>query len=439
MENDLSNIMFGTEGTRKKCTVTECTDENGDYLKFQCNNCKRWVHFKCTRLPMYQIQLFLTSGTKYSKYVCVSCVNVSKGLYDLTNKMKVDKCEELYREKYEKQLERSSKYEGEIILLNNKLKEKEKEIGKLRTEIQAFETRYSNLLGQTKRRKIEEDSAELKDQEIERLMKENEDLSEWLNERETVLDDTRKKLEDMNSTNLEEIENRFKIMQEDFKSFIDEKLNFHNHLKDKGTLPYAPEVSGDISKEVNDKNQMDTYQSLMLSKRNEEIAEEHEKKSRSCNIIIHGRKETENSPEYLDDTTFIDMLIHITNAKDLKPKSIQRIGTYNCTKIRPIKVIFSNEKDKETIMKSLGKLKGKQLFQKITITDDYTLLEREMIKHLRIKASERNSSEPENSLYVWRLRGRPKTGLVLKRIKKHEHSLEESRRDITQKKIISKC
>ena len=44
--------------------------------------------------------------------------------------MKIDGSEEIYREKYETELKRLTKYEAEIILLNNKLTEKEKETGR---------------------------------------------------------------------------------------------------------------------------------------------------------------------------------------------------------------------------------------------------------------------------------------------------------------------
>ena len=47
--------------------------------------------------------------------------------------MKIDESEEIYRETYETELKRSTKYEAEIILLNNKLTGKEKEIEELRT------------------------------------------------------------------------------------------------------------------------------------------------------------------------------------------------------------------------------------------------------------------------------------------------------------------
>ena len=36
------------------CTLTECLSDDDQY-KLQCRQCKRRVHYKCTRLPQYQI------------------------------------------------------------------------------------------------------------------------------------------------------------------------------------------------------------------------------------------------------------------------------------------------------------------------------------------------------------------------------------------------
>ena len=43
--------------------------------------CQRLVHYKCTHLPLYQLQLFLTTG--YRKFVCINCVNIPKYLEEL--------------------------------------------------------------------------------------------------------------------------------------------------------------------------------------------------------------------------------------------------------------------------------------------------------------------------------------------------------------------
>ena len=50
--------------------------DDGDQYKVECKDCQRLVHYKCTHLPLYQLQLFLTTG--YRKFVCINCVNGSE-------------------------------------------------------------------------------------------------------------------------------------------------------------------------------------------------------------------------------------------------------------------------------------------------------------------------------------------------------------------------
>ena len=69
-------------------------------------------------------------------------------------------------------------------------------------------------------------------------------------------------------------------------------------------------------------------------------------------------------------------------------------------------------------MSNLRNLKDKKMYNGISITDDYTVTERKMIKEYTIKAKEKNSIEGENSDFVWKVRGTPKNGLVVKRFKK---------------------
>ena len=47
----------------------------------ECNECQRLVHYKCTSLPTYQLQQFLTKG--YRNFVCVNCVEVPEYLLQI--------------------------------------------------------------------------------------------------------------------------------------------------------------------------------------------------------------------------------------------------------------------------------------------------------------------------------------------------------------------
>ena len=62
------------------CTRDECISDH-DIYKLQCLKCERLVHYKCTRLPLYQLQHFLTR--KYRKFVCRNCTDVQHYLLDI--------------------------------------------------------------------------------------------------------------------------------------------------------------------------------------------------------------------------------------------------------------------------------------------------------------------------------------------------------------------
>ena len=56
------------------CTKDECK-ENGDSGRLTCGDCKRKVHYRCTKLPLYALEVF---RTKSRKYTCANCVDVDK-------------------------------------------------------------------------------------------------------------------------------------------------------------------------------------------------------------------------------------------------------------------------------------------------------------------------------------------------------------------------
>ena len=98
-------------------------------------------------------------------------------------------------------------------------------------------------------------------------------------------------------------------------------------------------------------------------------------------------------------------------------KSIKRIGKVD-NKKKPIMLTFHTEQEKEKIMMNLRNLKGNDYFKGISVTDDYTVYERQIMNEFRKTANEKNDLEPDNSKFVWKMRGNPRNGLVLKRFVK---------------------
>ena len=109
-----------------------------------------------------------------------------------------------------------------------------------------------------------------------------------------------------------------------------------------------------------------------------------------------------------------------TVTKDISFKSITRLGKVDNenTKKMPIKVVMKSEESKIVIISNLRKLKGKEEFNGLSITEDYTIKERELIRQYIGKAKEANSNEPVDVQTIWKVRGNPKNGLVIKKFQK---------------------
>ena len=92
-------------------------------------------------------------------------------------------------------------------------------------------------------------------------------------------------------------------------------------------------------------------------------------------------------------------------------KSISRIGRPDQEdKKRPIKVIMNSEEDKMTVLDNLRNLKDNESFKRLSVTDDYTVAERQLLKEYSLKAKEMDDMESPDCKDVWRVRGTPKTG-----------------------------
>ena len=76
----LLSSLDGGSATLLICSNTRCvSDEENDYLT--CKECKRRVHYRCSKLPAYQIQV-IKSKRNYA-YYCPNCVILPEELKDL--------------------------------------------------------------------------------------------------------------------------------------------------------------------------------------------------------------------------------------------------------------------------------------------------------------------------------------------------------------------
>ena len=103
------------------------------------------------------------------------------------------------------------------------------------------------------------------------------------------------------------------------------------------------------------------------------------------------------------------------------PESIVRLGTIRPEKIRPLKLKMRSVEDKSVLMSRLPNLKkAEDIYRKVSITDDYTVEERDEIRKYVQDSKTANEKESPDSKYVWKVRGDPKNGLQIKRFFKRQ-------------------
>ena len=416
--------------TPKLCTEHCCIkDKNENVL--ECYVCKRKVHWKCTALPLYQLQRYI----KYNcfNYMCATCIEVPEDLQKSYGKEK-----DISLQAHEKDLKE------EITILIRTIQNKDSQLEDMRLRIKQLEETNNTRSEKTqKRRRInddEEDTSKFngdrqmtleqdivnKDEEILELKKQNESLKEQISERTQTSDEPLKDITNSEKltfkphegdtiiTYLEKaIDNRINSMQNNLVNLIEEKLNTNCTEKS-----YASTTKGITNNETTtitnpNKAVVPNFRSIMMSTRNEELAEQRDKKARESNIIIHGKEEIKEQ----DDSNFAQSLIQAIGV-NTPIKLVSRIGRQDNSKKRPIKIVFNSSEDREKVMENLKNLKGKDQYKGISITEDYTISERQMIREFTSLAKEKNVNEPENSDFIWKVRGTPKNGLVLKRFMK---------------------
>ena len=167
------------------------------------------------------------------------------------------------------------------------------------------------------------------------------------------------------------------------------------------------------------------FRAIMRAEHNEQLAEESEKKSRACNLVLHGIPESISANKEEAKQHDIELISRFIEYLGLQMdyKSTFRLGKKNEIlerSKRPIKVTMKSEQDKDHVMASLKDLKGKDNYKGVSVTDDHTIKDRNTIKEWVEKAKTANANEADNSIYEWKVRGSPKNGMSLKKLKKRQ-------------------
>ena len=303
------------------CSTTKCSEDENKH-KLQCVDCKRFIHYRCTELPAYQIQAFIEKRIK-RHYFCSNCIVVPAELERIVNPLSKD----------------------------------QQEINRLRRDIKGCE----NLT------RVSEENAELTRQ---------------------IVSDQLKKFDDKR-----------------FESYIDKKFN---QLEDTLTNSFKDQQKNQTYSDILKKDTQNDFQTIIRVAKIEEKKEERDHDQRKKNIIVHGaHEESPTQEEQVNmDKTFVDNLLKDVAYK-VVPKYIGRVGNKAEGKSRPLKIVLNTDEEKRKLFSNLKALKGVDKYQKVSISDDFTIAERELIKVWAKKAKEKNEVEPPDSNIIWRVRGNP--------------------------------
>ena len=203
------------------------------------------------------------------------------------------------------------------------------------------------------------------------------------------------------------IERKMNKIEERFVS-IEEKLEL-DIQKQKEKEKAAPSYSSVLTKDIEKQKQI--IGNVITAAKNTEKVQETERQRRENNVVIHGAKL--NTGE--SDEQFVGNFLK-TIGVSTNPSSIARLGQKNNEKIQPLKLIMKTYECKSQIMSRLSNLKNaEERFRTLSIRDDHTFEERQLIKEWSTKTKSMNDGVTNNQ-YFYKLRGSPKNGLRIIRV-----------------------
>ena len=128
-------------------------------------------------------------------------------------------------------------------------------------------------------------------------------------------------------------------------------------------------------------------------------------------MILHGVEENGSQ----SDDEFVQNFLSIVGA-DVTPESKTRLGNKVDGRTRPLKLVMKSSEEKDRVMSRLVNLKNADdRYRKVSVRDDYSIDERNLIKQWSDKAAAKNQAENTTE---YKVRGNPKNGLRLVRVTK---------------------
>ena len=222
--------------------------------------------------------------------------------------------------------------------------------------------------------------------------------------------------------------NNSELLFKNLKTLLDEKAtemekNLENIIEKKLTdrLPKEIDTSNEtdqISYASKVLKVPDEVRKIIKETKNQERIETIEHERRGKNFIIHRTEEFGDTPEEIKqlDKDYVYDILDQLGVKS-KPEYISRLGN-GTSKYRPLKISMKSKIEKDLVMKNVKMLKGMESeFGNISITDDHSKEERQMLKEWRDKAKRKSEG---NEQIIYKVRGDPKNGLRLFRMEKRK-------------------
>ena len=356
-------------------------------------------------------------------------VNTPKILPRRSSSTAMDIYSEIRQSKEEELRRIIQEQESKIALLEN-------EVTTLRNIIES--SKDSEERENKKRKRADGSTDDGLIQEKQNLRKQVDHLTERLGERENELHEVREKLAEsewkdaspsQNST--EDILNKIGKLIDNKMDKIEKKIADIETKQSQTKEEVKLSVQSVVSKNKESTTNATSYASalsknldrkivgdVITAARNTEKVQEIERQKREQNFIIYGAVlSNESEAEYIKG--FFN-----TIGVTAKPKLILRIGKEDHNRQQPLKITMESTKDKDQVMSRLVNLKhAEDKYSAISVRDDHTYEERQMIKDWNEKAKSLNETEPSSD-YEFKLRGSPKNGLRIIRIPKKKVSTE---------------
>ena len=301
------------------------------------------------------------------------------------------------------------------------IKELEVLVKDLQKQLNDYQT--DDNTGQKKKRKLDVTETNTSDGEMSKKVNE---LQVRLTEREAELEETREILAQSEYTktttkkSVDEdfldkvstlVESKMKTLEEKFET-MQKKMEQKNEEVKKVTLSFSDAVTKNL-----DRNLDKTFlTSAIQDSKNTDRIIETERNKREKNLILHGVPEMSDT----DDKAYVKSLLALIGV-NIEPTDIVRLGKENDNgRLRPIKLTMSSIEHKNLILSRLVNLRNAEdEYRRISIKEDYTFEERELVRNWKKKVDERNKAENSSE---WRLRGDPKNGLRIVKINKEIHT-----------------